>query len=89
MIPRHYSWWYRYQYFLINLKGKLFKIKEIYNAILKNPSKHYTFKKAEKSADYPFTITDDECVTSYTESGQLKYYKIATLNEVAGTYYEN
>lgn len=72
-----------------NLKGKLIKKEDEYMAVLKHPSPHYTFKKPEKPADYPFTLTDNECVLSYTENGQTKYYKITTLNEFAGTYYEN
>lgn len=72
-----------------NLKGKLIKREYNYMAILKNPSRQYTFKKADKPADYPFDLKDDECVISYVENGQTKYHKISALNEVAGTYYEN
>lgn len=72
-----------------NLKGKLVKNGHKYTAVLKNPSRNYTFQKAEKSADYPFDLKDDECVISYQEKGQTKYHKIVSLNEVAGTYYEN
>ncbi|WP_299524293.1 hypothetical protein [Winogradskyella sp.] len=72
-----------------NLKGKLVKKNEEYMAVLKNPSRHYTFKVAEKPSDYPFNLDKDECVISYIENGQTKYHKIKTLNEVAGTYYEN
>lgn len=72
-----------------NLKGQLVKEQGKYVAVLKNPSRNYTFIKADKPADYPFTLADDECVLSYTENGKLKYYKMISLNEVAGTYYEN
>jgi hypothetical protein len=72
-----------------NLKGKLNKKAGKYVAVLKNPSKSYTFQKAEKPANYPFNLKDDECVISYVENGQIKYHKIVTLSEVAGTYYEN
>ena len=72
-----------------NLKGQLIKRAGKYRAVLKHPSKVYTFAKAEKPADYPFTLQNDECVLSYTENGQTKYHKIVTLNEVAGTYYEH
>lgn len=72
-----------------NLTGKL-NIKDgKYYALLKNKSPHYTFKKSEAPADYPFTLTDNECVVSYIENGTTKYFKIAANNEVAGTYYEN
>ena len=72
-----------------NLQGKLTKSKDQYTAILKNPSRHYTFKKAERPADFPFTLSDYDCAISYTENGQIKYYKITGLSEGAGTYYEN
>lgn len=72
-----------------NLKGKLVKSGNKYTAVLKNPSRHYTFQKPEKPADYPFDLKDNECVISYVENGQTKYHKIVSLNEVAGTYYEN
>ncbi len=72
-----------------NLKGKLVQKGDKYMAILKNPSPYYTFKKAKKPADYPFTLSDNECVISYVENGQIKFYRIPRLNEYAGTYYEN
>ncbi len=72
-----------------NLKGKLVKNENKYTAILKNPSPNYTFQKAERPADYPFQLKEDECVISYLENGQTKYHKIISLKEVAGTYYEN
>lgn len=72
-----------------NLKGELVSEKGKYMAVLKNPSKHYTFKKAEKPADYPFDLKDNECVLSYTQNGKIKYHKIVALNEVAGTYYKD
>ena len=72
-----------------NLKGQLVKNGNKYTSVLKNPSRNYTFQKAEKPADYPFDLKDDECVISYTENGKLKYHKVIQINEVAGTYYEN
>ena len=72
-----------------NLTGKLIIKDGQYFASLKNTSKLYTFKKSEKSADYPFTLEDHECAISYIENGETKYFKVAQLNEVAGTYYEN
>jgi hypothetical protein len=72
-----------------NLKGNL-RIKDgKYYALLKNESTHYTFKKSEAPADYPFILKDNECAVSYVENGITKYVKIAANNEVAGTYYEN
>ena len=72
-----------------NLKGKLVKSGDKYTAILKNPSKDYTFQIPEKPSDYPFDLKDNECVISYVENGDTKFHKIVALNEVAGTYYEN
>jgi len=72
-----------------NMKGELFENEGKLIAILKNPSKLYTFKKPEKPADYPFDLKDNECVLSYTQNGQIKYHKVVALNEVAGTYYKD
>jgi hypothetical protein len=72
-----------------NLKGKLVKKDGKYTATLENPSKLYTFKKPEKTDDYPFTLADNECAISYIQNGVTKYFKVSQLNEVAGTYYEN
>jgi hypothetical protein len=72
-----------------NLTGELSKKDGKYFALLKNKSPHYTFTKSKAPADYPFKLKDNECVVSYTENSATKYLKIATLNEVAGTYYEN
>lgn len=71
-----------------NLTGKLVRGKNKYVAILKNKSPYYTFKKPIKPKDYPFDLNDDECIVSYTEKGETKYFKIRKLSEVAGTYYE-
>ncbi len=72
-----------------NLKGKLIQNGKEYHAVLKHPSRHYTFKVADKPDDYPFDLNTNECVISYIEAGETKFVKIRTLNEVAGTYYEN
>lgn len=72
-----------------NLTGRLNKKDGKYYALLKNKSPHYTFKKSEAPADYPFTLNDNECAVSYIENGVTKYVKLSAKNEVAGTYYEN
>jgi hypothetical protein len=72
-----------------NLKGKLVNKDGKYVALLENESKLYTFKKTEKPADYPFTLKDNECAISYIQYGRTKYFKVSSLNEVAGVYYEN
>lgn len=72
-----------------NLSGKITKGKGQYSAILKNSSQNYTWEYPVKPADYPFDLSPNECVISYKEKGELKYLKIASLQEKAGTYYEN
>lgn len=72
-----------------NLQGRLVKQNGKYMAVLKNPSKNYAFGIAEKPKNYPFTLTHNECVISYSENGVTKYYKVNEITEFAGTYYEN
>lgn len=72
-----------------NLTGNFIKGKGMYSATLKNSSKEYTWTYPEKPADYPFDLAPNECIISYKENGQIKYTKIASLDERAGTYYEN
>lgn len=72
-----------------NLVGTLVKDNGKYAAILKNQSTDYTWQYPVKPADYPFDLTPDECVVSYKENGETKFYKIASITEKAGTYYEN
>lgn len=72
-----------------NLTGQLVKGKGMYSAILKNSSPYYTWEYPTKPADYPFDLKPNECVISYKEGGVTKFYKIASLIEKAGTYYEN
>ncbi len=72
-----------------NLTGKLIKKDGNYISLLKNKSPNYTFKKAEASIEYPFTLSDNECAISYIENGKTKYLKIVGINELAGIYYEN
>lgn len=72
-----------------NLQGKLVKTQGKYSAILKNKSRNYSFRVAEKPKDYPFDLKANECVISYIQNGETKYYKIKQLNEFAGIYYEN
>ncbi len=72
-----------------NMIGKIQKEDAIYSAVLKNDSPHYTWQPAKKPADYPFDLADNECVISYKENGATKYLKVASIEEKAGTYYEN
>ncbi|WP_299098105.1 hypothetical protein [uncultured Winogradskyella sp.] len=72
-----------------NLKAKLVENYGRYTAVLKNKSPYYTFKKAEKDKDFPFTLEDNECAISYVENGIVKYVKVSDLDEKRGVYYEN
>lgn len=72
-----------------NLKGQLVENYGRYQAVLKNKSPYYTFKKAEKDKDFPFDLNDNECAISFVENGKIKYVKVTDLSEKAGTYYEN
>lgn len=72
-----------------NLKAKLVENYGRYEAVLKNKSPYYTFKKAEKDDDFPFTLADNECAISYVENGEIKYLKVTDISEKAGVYYEN
>ncbi|NRD18494.1 hypothetical protein HNV08_00425 [Winogradskyella eckloniae] len=72
-----------------NLKAKLVEDSGRYTAVLKNKSPYYTFKKAEKDPDFPFTLEDNECAISFVENGEVKYVKVSDLNEKRGVYYEN
>ena len=60
-----------------------------YTAVLKNKSPYYTFKKAEKDDDFPFTLEDNECAISFIENGEVKYVKVSDISEKKGVYYKN
>ncbi len=68
-----------------NLKGKLTKGRADYTAILKNKSPYDT---AASEVKIPFKLSDNECVISYYENGEKKYFKIGSINEKEGVYYE-
>ena len=72
-----------------NLKAKLVENYGRYTAVLKNKSPYYTFKKAEKDDDFPFTLEDNECAISFVENGEIKYVKVTDISEKRGVYYEN
>lgn len=72
-----------------NMTGKLQKGDATYWAVLKNSSSNYTWQPEKKTADYPFDLADNECVISYKEKGVTKYLKVTSIEEKAGTYYEN
>lgn len=72
-----------------NLKAKLVEDSGRYTAVLKNKSPYYTFKKAERDPNFPFTLEDNECAISFVENGEVKYLKVTDLSEKRGVYYEN
>ncbi|RNC88210.1 MAG: hypothetical protein ED556_03230 [Winogradskyella sp.] len=40
-----------------------------------------TNSKDDKNLSFPFNLKDDECVVSYTQNGQIKYYKLTNIVE--------
>lgn len=38
--------------------------------------------------EFPFKLTNRECVVSYREQGERKYFKITNVEEKEGVYYE-
>ena len=74
--------------FFRNLKGKLVEKGGRYSAVLKNQSKAYTFNPNDNPSQYPFKLTQNECVVSYIENGETKYKKVHQPSEYAGTYYK-
>lgn len=40
-----------------------------------------------KTPEFPFDLKNDECVISYIENGETKYFKIGDIKEKAGEYY--
>ena len=68
-----------------NLKGKLTPGRADYTAILKNKSPYDTTTSKVK---IPFKLLDNECIISYYENGEKKYFKIGNISEKEGIYYE-
>jgi len=60
----------------------------MYSAILKNRSP-YDSTPITKAVKYPFKLSGNECVISYIEDGETKYFKIVNVTEREGIYYEN
>lgn len=71
-----------------NMKGKLIDRDAMYSVILKNDSQNYVPNPSNAKTN-PFNLNPNECMIQYTENGQTKYLKIASVVEKAGTYYEN
>ncbi|MEZ4801614.1 MAG: hypothetical protein R2797_02495 [Gelidibacter sp.] len=71
-----------------NMKGKLVSGDSMYSVVLKNDSPNYV-PNPSTAITNPFNLTPNECIISYTENGQIKYLKIASIVEKAGTYYED
>jgi hypothetical protein len=69
-----------------NLKGKLTPGRADYTAILKNKSPYDTTTAKVK---IPFKLLDNECIISYYENGEKKYFKIGNISEKEGIYYED
>jgi hypothetical protein len=71
-----------------NMKGKLVSKDTMYSAVLKNDSPYYVPNPSNAQTN-PFNLTPNECMIKYSENGQIKYLKIVSIVEKAGTYYEN
>lgn len=71
-----------------NLKGKLVRGRAMYSAILKNRSPYDT-TPINPSVKPPFKLSANECVVSYIENGETKYFKLKNLKEREGIYYED
>lgn len=72
-----------------NLKGRLLPVKGKYvsQLIKRKPiSEGHTLMTI---SDFPFKISNRECVISYRENGETKYFKISDLIENEGVYYED
>lgn len=80
--------------FFRKMKGKLRNGKASYFASLKkdmpqdivmsdDPKAEY----GNKTQEFPFDLKNDECVISYIEKGETKYFKIVDLKEKEGEYY--
>jgi hypothetical protein len=69
-----------------HLKGKLIEGRAMYSAILKSKSPYDTTTQVVK---FPFKLSGNECVVSYTENGETKYFKIGNISEREGIYYED
>lgn len=75
--------------FFRKLKGRLIPEKGKYVSQLvkrKSISEGHTLMTID---EFPFNITNRECVVSYRENGETKYFKISNLVENEGVYYEN
>jgi hypothetical protein len=71
-----------------NMKGKLTKGEGTYSAVLKNDSPHYS-PNPSNSETNPFNLSSEECMIGYKKNGIMKYVKVSSVIEKAGTYYEN
>ncbi|MCB0447314.1 MAG: hypothetical protein KDD03_07340 [Gelidibacter sp.] len=71
-----------------NLKGKLVRGRSMYSAILKNRSPYDT-TPINPSMKPAFKLLASECVVSYIEKGEIKYFKLKNINEREGVYYED
>ncbi len=80
--------------FFRKMKGKLRNGKASYFASLRKEKPQDIDMSGDPKAEYgnkipefPFDLEYDECVVSYIENGETKYFKIVDMKEKEGEYY--
>ncbi|WP_152611472.1 hypothetical protein [Psychroserpens damuponensis] len=74
--------------FFRNLKGRLMPSKGKYICQLIKRNSISEGHGLNTLKDFPFDITNRECVISYRDHGETKYFKISNVIENEGIYYE-
>ncbi|MCD2258199.1 hypothetical protein [Psychroserpens luteolus] len=75
--------------FFRNLKGKLVPSRGKYVSQLVKRKPISEGHELNTMKEFPFEITNRECVVSYRENGETKYFKISNLIENEGIYYKD
>ncbi len=75
--------------FFRNLKGKLVPSRGKYVSQLIKRKPISEGHELNTMKEFPFEITNRECVVSYRENGETKYFKISNLIENEGIYYKD
>lgn len=71
------------------LKGKLIEGKGYYYAQLFKILSNSEGNRLTITKHFPFQISNTDCVISYIENGNTKYFKILNVKEKAGIHYPN
>ena len=70
--------------FFRQMMGKLEKGRALYSATL---TRVHPDDKQKRAKEFPFDLRSNECVVSYIENGETKYFLIDNIAERAGEYY--